>query len=210
MSQWASSYSYRECLDEFSRRFQKLKETDRVITSDLHANLHTINGYLFAISSAPAAVSPTDWLGELLPLVQLPDDEKAATAVNLLISYQMHLKKRMASQKYSLPESTDSLDGLKPASDLNSFSQGFSAGYDRISSIWSVKTPNELQKELTSQVFALSFFASTENAKQFLKAKKSKLRPEQLADQVLANFPKAADLHVRLGMAVEVDTSSLH
>ncbi|MFQ3229047.1 UPF0149 family protein [Reinekea sp.] len=210
MSQWASSYSYRECLDEFSRRFNQLKETDRVITSDLHANLHTINGYLFAICSAPAAVSPTDWLGELLPLVQLPDDEKAAAAVNLLISYQMHLKKRMVSQKYSLPESTDSLDGLKPASDLNSFSQGFSAGYDRISSIWSVKIPNELQKELTSQVFALSFFASTDNAKQFLKVKKSKLRPEQLADQVLANFPKAADLHVRLGMAVEVDTSSLH
>jgi uncharacterized protein YecA (UPF0149 family) len=210
MSQWASSYSYRECLDEFSRRFGKLKETDRVITSDLHANLHTINGYLFAICSAPASVSPTDWLGELLPLVQLPDDDKAATAVNLLISYQMHLKKRMATQKYSLPESTDSLDGLKPGSDLNSFSQGFSAGYDRISSIWSVKIPNELQKELTSQIFALGFFASTDNAKQFLKAKKSKLRPEQLADQVLANFPKAADLHVRLGMAVEVDTSSLH
>lgn len=212
MSQWASSYSYRECLDEFARRFTLLKETDRVITSDLHANMSTINGYLFAISSAPATVSPTDWLGDLLPLVQLPDDEKAATAVNLLISYQMHLKNRMASQKYNLPEASDSLEGLKPGSDLNSFSQGFSAGYDRISSIWSVKIPNELQKELTSQVFALSFFASTENAKAFLKNKKSSLRPEQLADQVLANFPKAADLHVRLGMAVEADVSgsSLH
>jgi hypothetical protein len=116
----------------------------------------------------------------------------------------------MASRKYSLPEATDSLEGLKPGSALNSFSQGFSAGYDRISSIWSVKIPIELKKELTSQIFALGFFSSTENAKQFLKQKKSTLRPEQLADQVLANFPKAADLHVRLGMAVAVDTSSLH
>jgi uncharacterized protein YecA (UPF0149 family) len=210
MSQWASSFSYRECLDEFSRRFTQLNATDRVIVSDLHANIHSINGFMFAICSAPAQVSPSDWLGELLPLVQLPDEAPAATVVNLLISYQMHLKKRMVQQKYALPELKDSLEGLKPGSDLNSFSQGFNAGYHRISSIWSVKTPKELVKELKSQVFALGFFSSTDNAKQFLAEKKSALRPEQLADQVLANLPKAADLHVRLGMAVETDTSSLH
>lgn len=206
---WAKSFSYREALDGLTKRFATLKAQDRVVTHELMPNIESIDGFLFAVNAAPADVSPTEWLGDLLPLVQLPD-EKPSEAVNLLISYALHSKSRMEQQKYALPEESDPLKALAPASPLNSFSHGFELGYQKIESVWSASLAEELRSELSSQVFALKFFSSTEHANAYLKARDSKMRPDQLAEQVLQNLPKAADLHVRLGMATEVDRGTAH
>ena len=171
---WAKSVSYRDALDGLNARFAALKQQDRVVSYELMPNIHSIDGYLFAINAAPAAVSPTEWLGELLPLVQLPD-EKPAEAVNQLISYAVHSKTRMAQQKYRLPEETDPIKALAPGSPLNSFCHGFEVGYRKIESIWSASIAQELRSELNSQVFALKFFSSTVHANTFLKEKKSKI-----------------------------------
>lgn len=206
---WAKSFSYREALDGLNARFAELAKTDRVVAHELMPSIHSIDGYLFAINAAPATISPTEWLGELLPLVQLPD-EQSPEAVNLLISYAQHCKSRMEQQKYALPTETDVLKALAPASPLNSFSHGFEVGYRRVESVWSATLAEELRKELSAQVFALKFFASTEHANQYLKDRESPMRPDQLAEQVLSNLPKAADLHVRLGMSAEVDRGTAH
>jgi len=207
--QWAKSVSYRVALDDLTARFSQLKGQDRVARSELMPNIESIDGYLFAINSVPAKVSPSEWLGDLLPLIQISGEAPAA-AVNLLISYQVHSLARMAQHQYALPSETDPLAALKPASALNSFSHGFEVGYRRIATIWSASIPEELRTELTSQVFALKFFASTENAKLYLSARKSPMRPDQLAEQVLNNLPKAADLHVRLGMALDSERGTAH
>lgn len=206
---WAASFSYRDAVNELERRFEVMSTSDSAIHSDLCANIHTLNGYLLAINSAPATVSATEWLADLLPLVQV-DDEKPADSVNLLISYAIHLKNRAQQQKYAIAQEADALAAFVPSSPMNSFSLGFARGYERIQSIWSAKIAKALEAELSSQVFALSFFASTEHANRFIKEKGLKLRPEQLADQVLASFEKAVDLHVRLGMATEADGETFH
>lgn len=206
---WAKSFSYRDARDGLQARFAKLAEQDRVVTHELFPNLSSIDGFLFAINSAPAEVSPTEWLPDLLPLVQLPD-EKPAEAVNLLISYALHSASRLEQQKYPLPDESDPVGAMKPASPMNSFSHGFERGYERVKSIWSAMIADELRGELDSQLFALKFFASTDYARDYLKARDSVMRPDQLAEQVLNNFPKAADLHVRLGMAIEAGQSPSH
>jgi len=206
---WAKSVSYRSALDDLTARFAELKLQDRIARSELMPNIESIDGYLFAINSVPAKVSPSEWLGDLLPLIQLAGEPPAA-AVNLLISYQVHSLARMAQHQYAVPVETDPLAALKPGSALNSFSHGFEVGYRRISTIWSASIPKELHSELTSQVFALTFFASTENARLYLSARKSPMRPDQLAEQVLNNLPKAADLHVRLGMSLDAERGLKH
>ncbi|WP_196158873.1 UPF0149 family protein [Reinekea sp. G2M2-21] len=208
-NQWAKSYSYREALDALLARFKERSQQDRIVNHELMPNLASIDGYLFAINAAPAEISPTEWLGDLLPLIQL-EGEKPAEAVNVLISYALHSKSRMAQQKYALPDETDPLQALAPASPLNSFSHGFEVGYRRVESVWSASIAQELRGELQSQVFALKFFSSTEHANNYLKQRQSVMRPDQLAEQVLANLPKAADLHVRLGMAMEMDRGIAH
>jgi len=206
---WAKSVTYRVALDDLTARFAELKQQDRIARSELMPTIESIDGYLFAINSVPAKVSPSEWLGDLLPLIQLAGEAPAA-AVNLLISYQVHSLARMAQHQYAVPLESDPLAALKPASALNSFSHGFEVGYRRIATVWSASIPEELRGELTSQVFALKFFASTENARLYLAARKSPMRPDQLAEQVLKNLPKAADLHVRLGMALAAEHGTAH
>jgi yecA family protein len=208
-NQWAKSFSYREALDGLTARFAELRQKDRMVTHELMPNIESIDGFLFAINAAPAPVSPTEWLGELLPLVQLPD-EKPSEAVNLLISYSLHSKSRMEQQQYAVPEETDSLRALAPASPMNSFCHGFEVGYRKIESVWSATVAQELRGELDAQILALRFFASTEYANKTIKDRGLKIRPDQLADQILANLPKAADLHVRLGMAIEAEKGVSH
>lgn len=207
--QWAKSFSYREAFDALTHRFEQLKQQDRVAAYELMPNIASIDGFLFAINAAPAKISPTEWLGDLLPMVQLPD-EKPNEAVNILISYALHSKARMEQQKYALPNETDSLKALAPASAVNSFSHGFEVGYKKVQSIWSASIAEELRSELDAQIFALRFFASTEHANNYIKERNLKIRPDQLADQIIANLPKAADLHVRLGMAIEAEKGTAH
>jgi uncharacterized protein YecA (UPF0149 family) len=206
---WVKSLSYRQALDGLITRFEKLKQQDRIAETELYPALETIDGYLFAINSAPVDISPVEWLGDLLPLIQL-SDEKPADAVNTLISYQLHSKSRMEQQKYALPEESDPLKAIKAGSALNSFSFGYERGYNRVHSLWSAMTPEELRKELDAQVFALTFFTSTDNATKYINEKSLKLRPDQLAEQILANLSKAADLHVRLGMAISATRQTSH
>lgn len=207
--QWAKSFSYREALDALTQRFEHLSKQDRVASHALMPNIASIDGFLFAINAAPATISPTEWLAELLPMVQLAD-EKPNEAVSLLISYALHSKARMEQQKYALPSETDSLKALAPASAVNSFSHGFEMGFEKVQSIWSASVAEELRGELDAQVFALRFFASTEHANKYIKERNLKIRPDQLADQIIANLPKAADLHVRLGMAIEAEKGTAH
>lgn len=207
--QWAKSFSYREALDALNKRFATLKAQDRVANSALMPNIASIDGFLFAINAAPAQISPTEWLADLLPLVELDDDNPKET-VSLLISYALHSKSRLEQQKYALPSETDALKALAPASAMNSFCHGFEMGFQKVQSVWSATIAEELRAELDAQVFALRFFASTEHANKYIKERDLKIRPDQLADQIIANLPKAADLHVRLGMALEVDKGTAH
>lgn len=208
-NQWAKSVSYRQAIDGLTERFQALAKQDRVATHELMPSMASIDGYLFAINAAPANISPTEWLGDLLPLVQI-EGENPAETVNMVISYAIHCKARMEQQKYAVPEESDPLKALSPGSALNCFSTGFELGYQKIASVWSASIAEELRKELDSQVFALRFFSSTEHAKKYLKERNSPMRPDQLAEQVLKNLPTAADLHVRLGMAVEAEKGVSH
>ena len=208
--QWAKSVSYRDALNGLQKRFDRLSTQDRVASHELFPNLSSIDGYLFAINAAPAALSPTEWLGDLLPLIQQPD-EAPADAVNLLISYATHSKSRQAQQKYALPDvGSDPVKAMQPGSPMNSFSHGFEVGFRRVESIWSALLADSLRQEPESQRFALTFFASAENARTYLRHRNCDMRPDQLAEQVLKTLPKAADLHVRLGMATEADRGATH
>lgn len=210
MSQpWAKSLTYRQALDELTQRFDDLSKSDRVAKSELLPNLCSLDGYFFAINAAPAAVSPTQWLDDLLLLIQMPNDDPAQ-CLNLLVSYAVHSKKRMVQQKYALPLEADALKAMTPGSPMNSFCHGFELGHRKVMSIWSALTPEALRKELASQVFALCFFSSPAHAKRYLKDRKSDMAPHELADQVIKNWSKAADLHVRLGMSVEVQKRVIH
>lgn len=180
---------------------------DRLSQSDrpggaVPPSIQGLDGFLFAVTQAPVAVSASDWLGEVLPLFGA--EAPGRQALNALLSYQRHLERHCEDRQYPIPETAglDAIEQIQPGRALNDWSRGFELGFARVESIWRRLLPTELGSELDSQLFALGFFASPDRARDFLAGRESGMRPEQLADQVLAQFPRAVDLHARLSMSI--------
>lgn len=165
-------------------------------------SIEGLDGYLFAIAQAPVPVSASEWVGDLLRLFRADVDSRES--LNALLSYQRHLEKRSQEQRYPIPQldGLDAVDQIQPGRPLNDWSRGFDLGFDRVAPQWQKLIPAELKAELDSQCFALGFFASPDKARAFLASRDSKMRPEQLADQILGQFAKAVDLHARLSLSV--------
>jgi uncharacterized protein len=165
-------------------------------------SLDGLNGFFFAISQAPVPVSASDWLGDVLPL--FAHIEPASSALNAVLSLQRHIEQACEQQQYPIPDTAgmDAVNQIKPGHRMNDWSLGFEAGFLHARPLWMTLVPGELRSELDSLYFALSFFASPEKARQFIAKRSSPLRPEQLADQILGQFPKAADLYSRLSISV--------
>ncbi|WP_198650549.1 SEC-C metal-binding domain-containing protein [Saccharospirillum mangrovi] len=179
-----------------------IDQIDDEAASAVPPSIEGVDGYLFAIAQAPVPVSASEWVGDLLVLFSADVDNREA--LNALLSYQRHLEKRCQEQRYPIPElnGLDAIDQIQPGRPLNDWSRGFDLGFDHVEALWQRLIPAELKAELDSQRFALGFFASPEKARAFLADRDSKMRPEQLADQILGQFPKAVDLHARLSMSV--------
>lgn len=185
-----------------SEWLQQQPEEDRPESTLIPASLAGIDGYLFAICQAPIAVSVSDWLE---PFTQLmPRVEPTLNLINAVLSYQLQMEKRCQQQRYPLPkvDDLDAVEQIKPGSILNDWSLGFSIGYRLVEDSWQHLIPAELQSELDSQLFALRFFATPDHARQFLAKRNSAMRPDQLADEVIKQLPKAVDLHARLSMSI--------
>jgi len=179
-----------------------LPSADTQVASPVPPSLTAVEGFLFAVSQAPVPASASDWVGDLLPL--FPDVESPSEALNALLSLQRHIEQRCEQQDYPVPNTTgmDAIAQIQPGHPLNNWSLGFEAGFEHVRELWQKLIPQELKSELDSQWFALTFFSTPEKARQFLAQRDTDMRPEQLADQVLAQFPKAVDLHARLSISV--------
>ena len=180
----------------------QLANADEGAGGPVPPSIEGVDGYLFAIAQAPVPVSASEWVGDLLSLFGNEVDNREA--LNALLSYQRHLEKRCLEQQYPIPELSglDAVDQIQPGRPLNDWSRGFDLGFDRVAPLWQKLIPSELKAELDSQCFALGFFASPDKARAFLASRDSQMRPEQLADQIIGQFPKAVDLHARLSISV--------
>lgn len=178
-----------------------LPAEDQAVASPVPPSMAALDGFLFAVSQAPVPVSASQWLGDLLPLFV---NDEPSQALNSVLSYQRHVEQRCERRHYPIPDTRglDAIAQIEPGRALNDWSLGFEAGFAHVAELWNRLIPAELKKELNSQCFALTFFASPDKARQFLARRDSKMRPEQLADQVLEQFPKAVDLHARLSISV--------
>lgn len=172
------------------------------VESPIPPSIHGLDGYLFAVSQAPVPVSASQWLSDVLPL--FTDAEPGSNALNAVLSYHRHIETRCVRREYPIPDTAglDAIAQIEPGAVLNDWCLGFEAGFEQVADLWRQLLPADLVAELDSQRFALTFFASPEKARRFLAQRDSKLRPEQLADQVLAQFPRAVDLHARLSISV--------
>jgi uncharacterized protein len=170
---------------------------------------HELQGFLFAVVSAPELVQPSEWL----PIIFNEHDAGYATLeeANAILDHIMALyndiNTTILEERVVLPADchvrSRALDNLKETAPLAQWSRGFMTGHQWLEELWEVELPEDLDQEVGTVLMTLSFFASRDLAEAF--QAEGVLRTQSLgatAASLLRVFPEALAEYAHLGRSV--------
>jgi uncharacterized protein len=170
---------------------------------------HELQGFLFAVVSAPELVRPSEWL----PIIFNEHDAGYATLeeANAILGHIMALYNEInmavLEERVVLPADchvrSRALDNLKETAPLAQWSRGFMTGHQWLEELWEVELPEDLDQEVGTVLMTLSFFASRKLAEAF--QAEGALRTKSLgatAASLLRVFPEALAEYAHLGRSV--------
>jgi uncharacterized protein len=174
---------------------------------------HQLQGFLFALASAPELVQPSEWL----PIVfggQMPTPSKM-TQVQPMMGSLMELYNEINGDVVErggrLPADCafrpDTLSNLEPDAPISQWSRGFIDGHTWLQETWNAALPeeddDEVNRELAAVLMTLSFFASRQGAQHFLE---ECARPgttlDEMAQLTRQTFSEAAAAYAELGRMI--------
>ena len=94
------------------------------------------------------------------------------------------------------------MENLQPDAPMSQWAQGFGMGYDYLSEVWDVYTPDEFDEEIGALLMTLTFFSSPTLAEAYRDEMKGKGTLEQLAQSVTEIFPTAMGEYAHLGRSI--------
>lgn len=170
---------------------------------------HELQGFLFAVLSAPELVMPSEWIpvvfGDEEPVYA--DPAEAARMYSELLEVYNEVNATITEEGASLPVDCvfrdEILANLEQDAPVSRWARGFTAGYDWLQDLWTDYVSDEMDKAfgLGGQLLILSFFASRGLAESFCKElKKESL--DEVATSMRTLFPGAMFEHASLGRAI--------
>ena len=170
---------------------------------------HELQGFLFAVVSAPELIQPSEWL----PIIFNDGEAGFATLeeANAILGHVMALYNEINTavleERVVLPADchvrSPALDNLTETAPLAHWSRGFMIGHEWLEELWEVELPRDLDEEVGTVLMTLSFFASRDLAEAF--QAEAALRTETLeatAESLLRLFPEALAEYAHLGRSV--------
>ena len=170
---------------------------------------HELQGFLFAVVSAPELIQPSEWL----PIIFNEREagyvtlEEANAILGHIMALYNEINTAVLEERVVLPADchvrSRALDNLKETAPLAHWSRGFMIGHQWLEALWEVELPEDLDQEVGSVLMTLSFFASRDLAEAF--QAEGALRTETLeatAESLLRLFPDALAEYAHLGRSV--------
>jgi uncharacterized protein len=168
-----------------------------------------LRGFLFAITSAPQLVLPSEWL----PLVfndgdaRYRDREEAESILNALMRLYNEVNEEVSEQRPTPPldeaSAADPLWHFDAETPLSLWARGFTFGHEWLSGIWDALLPESYDEELGGAMMVLSFFSSRDVAEAFFQEFGGQADSlEVMARDMLALFPEAMAEYGAIGRAV--------
>jgi uncharacterized protein len=168
-----------------------------------------LQGFLFAVASAPELVRPSEWL----PVIFNEHDagyatlDEANAILQQLMALYNDINAAVLEQRVTLPIDCDvhacAVDNLRDASPLAQWSSGFMTGHDWLTELWSVPLPDDLDEELGAVVMILSFFSSRRLAEAFhAEGSFGDRSLEDMANHMLALHPEAMAEYAHIGRSI--------
>jgi uncharacterized protein len=169
---------------------------------------HELQGFLFAVVSAPELIQPSEWMplvfGGAEPEYASLDEAKRVMAE--LLSLYNSVNANVSAEAAALPADCvfreNVLANLDAEAPIGRWSRGFMRGHQWLEELWESYVPNELDEEFAAMLLTLSFFASPDIAEAFRKESAPDQSLEALATSIRLIFPKALAEYAHLGRSI--------
>jgi uncharacterized protein len=167
---------------------------------------HEIQGFLFAVTSAPELVQPSEWI----PIIF--DDREAAyenldeakTVIAELMGLYNSINTAVADNDAALPADCpfhiDPVANLEESAPVAQWSRGFLRGHQWLEESWESYVPAALDDDFAAMLMTLSFFASKDLAEAF--CAETKLDLAEMAAKLHGVFADAILEYAHLGRSI--------
>jgi uncharacterized protein len=169
---------------------------------------HELQGFLFAIASAPELIRPSEWM----PLVfggaeaGYASLDEAKRMIGELMSLYNVVNASVSAETAELPPDCgfrdDVLANLDEDAPIAQWSRGFMQGHQWLDELWESYVPEALDEQFAATLLTLSFFASRDIAEAFRKESASDQSLRTLATTVRRVFRGAVAEHAHLGRSI--------
>ena len=169
---------------------------------------HALQGFLFAVASAPELVRPSEWV----PVVFGDDDagfdsvREAQAILNELMVVYNAVNASVAGEQAALPPDCrfrrNILANFEDGAAISLWSRGFVRGHGWLEDVWKQRLPEELDHDFGPLLLTLSFFAAKDLADAYLK-ELGRTDLEELAVDIRRFFPAALAEYARLGRSIQ-------
>jgi uncharacterized protein len=169
---------------------------------------HELQGFLFAIASAPELIQPSEWM----PLVF--DDaepgyaslDEANEVLGEITSLYNEVNASVIADTAVLPADCvfrdDVLSNLDDAAPVSQWSRGFVSGHTWLGEVWDSYLPEDFNQEVAAMLVVLSFFASAGIAESFRQETAPDEPLDALATTIRRVFPQAVAEYAQLGRSI--------
>lgn len=204
----------------------KLTARERKALSDFlsHADrpegtmsFHELQGFLFAITSAPELIKPSEWL----PLIGNDEDlafasqSEAQRILGLVMSLYNQINASVIRRSDATPSGcrflADTDENLQEQAPVSQWSRGFVQGHSWLEELWNEYVPDdalEMSQELGACAMTLSFFSSRPMAEALFCEGGDGYRPmdpeefARFAETIRRLFPSALASYADIGRSI--------
>lgn len=168
---------------------------------------HELQGFLFAVASAPELVKPFEWM----PIVfgeqeaRYSSLEEAQAVIGELMGLYNSVNAAVFEKRAALPGDCkfrrQPLANLDDDAPVAQWSRGFLRGHQWLQESWDAYVPDEIDDDYAAMLMALSFFASKKLAEEYCdEAGGRDLR--EMATSIRRVFPSALAGYAHLGRSI--------
>jgi len=174
-----------------------------------------LQGFLFAVTSAPEMILPAEWL----PIISNEEDlgfsdhSEAQRILELVMSLYNQVNFAVLERSYSLPPSCEIQEDLESnfeeSTAISQWSRGFMLGHDWLAETWDELAPEPLGGESGSCAMVLSFFATRQLAEVYYldmtttpRRRKPRISFNEFAEKIRDLFPGALSSYSDLGRTI--------
>jgi uncharacterized protein len=170
---------------------------------------HELQGFLFAVASAPDMVPPSEWMrvvfgGEEAEYASL---DEAKAILGALMALYNDVNSAVFAGVPALPPDcafrSDVLANLEDDAPISQWARGFTTGHQWLEESWEGCIPDDLDEEFGAALMTLSFFVSRKLAEEFHGQTDGRTNLEGFATTIRRLFPDALGGYARLGRAIQ-------